>query len=189
MFSQALKVIQFAMYCEHLASYMPQTPRKLHDFGGAEDTGNRTWDLLHQRADPHQLSYTRNFPPVLFLFLLFSPSCPTWQALCARFPYYRRKSLTTEGNPLLQKGTPLLQKNISYYRKETPYYYRNSKGKSCSKGFLYVVRPLTIGGNPLLYTKGFPSIVCLEISWGRFPSVVRGFPSMVSDFLELCPYQ
>ena len=43
-------------------------PRKLHEFGGAKDTGDRAWDLLHQRADPHQLSYTCNFPLVLFLF-------------------------------------------------------------------------------------------------------------------------
>ena len=43
-------------------------PRKLHEFGGTKDTGDRSWDLLHQRADPHQLSYTWNFPLVLFLF-------------------------------------------------------------------------------------------------------------------------
>ena len=42
--------------------------RKLHGFGGTEDTGDRTWDLPHQRADPHQLSYACNFPLVLFLF-------------------------------------------------------------------------------------------------------------------------
>ena len=42
--------------------------RKLHDFGGTKDTGDRTWDLPRQRADPHQLSYACNFPPVLFLF-------------------------------------------------------------------------------------------------------------------------
>ena len=42
--------------------------RKLHDFGGAMDTGDRAWDLPHQRADPHQLSYACNFPVVLFLF-------------------------------------------------------------------------------------------------------------------------
>ena len=42
-------------------------PRKLHESGGTKDTGDRTWDLLHQRADPHQLSYTCNFPLVLFL--------------------------------------------------------------------------------------------------------------------------
>ena len=101
MFNQALKVMSFTMYFEHLVSYMSQTPRKLPEFGGAEDTGNRTWDLLHHRADPHQLSYTCSFPLVLFLFPLLSPSCPTWQALWARLPDYRRKSLTTEGNPLL----------------------------------------------------------------------------------------
>ena len=33
-----------------------------------KDTGDRTWDLLHQRAGPHQLSYPCNFPLVLFLF-------------------------------------------------------------------------------------------------------------------------
>ena len=43
-------------------------PRKLHGFGGAKDTGDRTWDLPHQRADPHQLSCACNFPLVLFLF-------------------------------------------------------------------------------------------------------------------------
>ena len=42
--------------------------RKLHGFGGTTDTGDRTWDLPHQRADPHQLSYACNFPLVLFLF-------------------------------------------------------------------------------------------------------------------------
>ena len=75
--------------------------RKLHGSGGAEDTGDRTWDLLHQWAGPHQLSYTCNFPLVLFLFPLLASPCPTCQALWARPPYYRRKSLTTEGNPLL----------------------------------------------------------------------------------------
>ena len=43
-------------------------PRKIHGFGGTRDTGARTWDLLHQRPDPHQLSYTCNFPLVLFWF-------------------------------------------------------------------------------------------------------------------------
>ena len=42
--------------------------RKLHGLGGTKDTGDRTWDLPHQRADPHQLSYTCNFPLVFFLF-------------------------------------------------------------------------------------------------------------------------
>ena len=42
--------------------------RKLHGFGGTKDTGDRTWDLPHQRADPHQSSYACNFPLVLFLF-------------------------------------------------------------------------------------------------------------------------
>ena len=47
-------------------------PRQLHECGGTKDTGDRTWDLLHQRVDPHQLSCTCNFPLVLFLFpLLF----------------------------------------------------------------------------------------------------------------------
>ena len=41
--------------------------RKLHGFGGTKDTGDRTWDLPHQRADPHQLSCACNFPLVLFL--------------------------------------------------------------------------------------------------------------------------
>ena len=41
--------------------------RKLHEFGGTKSTGDRTWDLLRQRADPHQLSYTCNFPLVLSL--------------------------------------------------------------------------------------------------------------------------
>ena len=49
----------------HYVNTWPSTchnkPRKLHGFGGAEDTGNRTWDLLHQRADPNQLSYTYAF--------------------------------------------------------------------------------------------------------------------------------
>jgi len=54
-------------------------------------------------------------------------------------------------------------------------------GKSCNKGFLHAVRSLTIRGNPVLYSKGFPYTFCLEISR-------RGFPSMVRDFLELCPY-
>ena len=81
---------------------MSQTPRKLHGFGGAVDTGNRTWDHLRQRADPHQLSYACNFPLVLFLFPLLSPSCPTWQVLWARLPYYSGRPLTTEGNSLLE---------------------------------------------------------------------------------------
>ena len=89
-------------------------PRKLHGFGGAEETGNRTWDLLHLRADPHRLSYTCNFPLVLFLFPLLSPSCPLGKCcgqgplaiernplLQKETPYYRKESLTTEGNPLL----------------------------------------------------------------------------------------
>ena len=149
--------------------------RKLHDFGGTEDTGNRIWELLHQRVDPHQLSCTCNFPLVLFLFPLLPPSCPTWQALWARLPYYRRKSLTTEGNPLLQKGNHLLQKNISYYRKEISYYYRNNKGKSYSKGFMCVVRSLTTGGNPLLCSKGCHYTVCQEISRRGFHFIVRDF--------------
>ena len=75
--------------------------RKFHGFGGAGDTGDRTWDLLHQRADPHQLSYTCNFPLVLFLLPLLTSPSPTCQALWARPPYYRSKPLTTEGNPSL----------------------------------------------------------------------------------------
>ena len=52
-----------------IVNYMSQKQHgKLHDFGGTKDTGDRTWDLPHQRADPHQLSYTCNFPLVLFLF-------------------------------------------------------------------------------------------------------------------------
>ena len=43
-------------------------PRKIRGLGGTRDTGARTWDLLHQWPDPHQLSYTCNFPLVLFLF-------------------------------------------------------------------------------------------------------------------------
>ena len=146
--------------------------RKIHDFGGTGGTENRTWDLLHQGAGPRQLSYTCNFPLVLFLFPLLPPSCPTWQALWARPPYYkeiyRNQSLTVEGNPLLEKDIP-------YYRKDIPYYYKNSKGKSYSKEFLYVVRSLIVGGTPFLYSKGFPSTVCLEISRRGFPSIVRGF--------------
>ena len=36
-------------------------PRKLHGFGGTGDTGDRTWDLVHQRVDPHQLSFRLGF--------------------------------------------------------------------------------------------------------------------------------
>ena len=90
-------------------------------------------------------------------------------------------SLTIEGNPLLQKETP-------YYRKEIPYYRRTyltiERKPLISIGIVrevpivrdfFVVRSLTIGGNPLQYTKGFPSTICLEISRGGFPSIVRDF--------------
>ena len=70
-------------------------------------------------------------------------------------PYYRRKSLTIERTSLIIIGIAM--------------------GKSCNKGFLYVVRSLTIGGHPLLYSKQFDYTVCLEISRRGFPSIVRDF--------------
>ena len=96
------------------------------------------------------------------------PHCPTWQVLWARLPYCSRKPLTTEGNSLLQRG--------NYYRKGTFTIIGRIMGKSYDKGFLYVVRSLTIRGNPLLCSKRFPYTCCLEISR-------RGFPSIVMDFL------
>ena len=76
-------------------------------------------------------------------------------------PCYRRNSLTIEANPLVYK--------------EMPHYYRNNRGTSYSKGFLDVVTSLIVGGSPLLYSKGFPSTVCLEISRRGFPYIARGF--------------
>ena len=80
--------------------------RKLHGFGGSADTGNRTWDFLNQRAGPHQLSYTCNFPLVLFLFPLrayyIRKSTKQKSRDC------RRKSITIEGNPLPTKRSPLV---------------------------------------------------------------------------------
>ena len=52
----------------HWSTTCHNKPRKLHEFGGAKDTGDRTWDLPHQRANPHQLSYACNFTLALFLF-------------------------------------------------------------------------------------------------------------------------
>ena len=77
-------------------------------------------------------------------------------------------------------------------------------GKSYNKGLLYVVRPLTIRGNPLLYSKGFPYTFCLEISRRGFPPIVRDFllwlgisldyvligkgVISIKDFLDYVPY-
>ena len=153
---------------------MSPRPRNFHDFGGAEDTGNRTWDLLHQRADPHQLSYACNFPLVLFLPLVPLGKC------CGQGP------LTIEGNPLLQKEIPYYRGEITIEREPLTIIGR-VMGKSYNKGFLSVARSLTKRGNPLLYSKGFPYIFVWR-SRGGISFYSKGFPSMVRDFLELCPY-
>ena len=83
-------------------------------------------------------------------------------------------SLTIGGNPLLQKETPYYREEITIERERLTIIGR-VMGKSYNKRFLYVVRSLTIRGNPLLYSKACPYTFCLEISRGRFPSIVRDF--------------
>ena len=83
-------------------------------------------------------------------------------------------SLTIEGNPLLQKAIPYYTGEITIER-EPLAIIGIVMGKSYNKGFLYVVRSLTIRGNPLLYSKGFPYIFCLEISRRGFLPIVREF--------------
>ena len=67
LFTTLLTMVFNTAFLLQWATARHNKPRKLHGFGGTRDTGDRTWDLPHQRADPHKLSYACNFPLVLLL--------------------------------------------------------------------------------------------------------------------------
>ena len=131
-----------------------------------KDTGDRTWDLLHQRADPHQLSYTCNFLLVLFLF----PPLSNGKGLLLNKLMIGKGPPSTVGDVhelfcFIRKAFPptvrgfLLWLGISFY----------------SKGFHSIVRELFL-------QKGIPLNAFL-ISKGFLCIVREGFPSIIRVFL------